>query len=73
MHILEEWRIRDIEQKADESRRRLREVDTLYGDVGRLESAVRELRAEIAGLRDTVEAQARLVGECYERQERDGN
>ena len=51
MHILEEWRIRDIEQKAERAISRLYEIDALHGDVCRLEHSLRETRAEVDGLR----------------------
>lgn len=54
-HLLEEWRIRDIEQKADQANRRLYELDTLRGNVDRLEYTNRELRSLIDGLCSTVE------------------
>lgn len=49
--MLFEWRIKDIERKADEAARRLYEIDALRSDVGRLESANGGLRAEIDVLR----------------------
>lgn len=49
--MLFEWRIKDIERKADEAARRLYEIDALRSDVGRLEHTNRELRAEIDVLR----------------------
>ena len=51
MSLPDEWRIRDIEQSAERAHRRLHELDALRGDVGRLEHTVRELRAEVDGLR----------------------
>lgn len=54
-HILEEWRIQAIEQKADQANRRLYELDTLRGNVDRLEHTDRELRSLIDGLCYTVE------------------
>ena len=52
MHILEEWRIRDVEQKAERANGRLYELDSLRSDVASLERTIRELRSEINGLRD---------------------
>lgn len=46
-----EWRINDIEQKAERACRSLHEVDSLRGDVARLEYAVRALRTESDELR----------------------
>lgn len=50
MSILEEWRIRDVEQKAERARSRLYELDSLRSDVGSLERADREICALIDGL-----------------------
>lgn len=58
MHILEEWRIRDIEQKAERASSRLYEIDSLNSNVGSLEHSVREIRAECDGLRSELQAQA---------------
>lgn len=55
-HILEEWRIQSIEQKADQASRRLYELDSLRGDVGSLECANRELRSKIDELRSQLQA-----------------
>ena len=46
-----EWRLGDIERKADEAVRRLYEIDSIRSDVGSLERSMRELRSEIDGLR----------------------
>lgn len=46
-----EWRIQDIERTAKRAEDRLHELDSLRNDVGSLEHTVRELRAEIDGLR----------------------
>ena len=51
MSGLFEWRIQDIERTANRAESRLYELDSLRSDVGSLEHTVRELRAEIAGLR----------------------
>ena len=50
-HILEEWRIRDVEQKVEHATHRLYELDSLRSDVGSLEHSLREIRSEIDGLR----------------------
>ena len=55
-HILEEWRIRDVEQKAERASSRLHELDSLRSDVGGLEHTLREIRAEIAGYRSELQA-----------------
>ena len=46
-----EWRIQDIQRTANRAESRLYELDSLRSDVGSLEHTVRELRAEIDGLR----------------------
>lgn len=56
MHILEEWRLRDIEQKADKAYGKLYEIDSLRSDVGGLERALREISSEIFSLRDELQA-----------------
>jgi len=56
MHILEEWRIRDIEQKAERATSRLYELDSLHSDVDSLERANREICSCIDGLRYTLDA-----------------
>jgi len=58
MHILEEWRIRDIEQKAERASGRLYEIDSLNSDVGSLEHSIREIRTECDGLRSELQTQA---------------
>ena len=51
-----EWRIQDIERTANRAESRLYELDSLRSDVGSLEHTVRELRAEIDGLRAELQA-----------------
>jgi len=58
MHILEEWRIRDIEQKAERASSRLYEIDSLKSDVGSLEHSIREIRTECDALRSELQTQA---------------
>jgi hypothetical protein len=62
-HILEEWRIRDVEQKAERANSRLYELDSLRGDVDSLERANRELCSCIDGLRAAVEACVQRIEE----------
>jgi hypothetical protein len=66
-HILEEWRIRDVEQKAERATGRLFELDSLRSDVDRLECADREICTIIDGLRAELEAALRRV-ETLERE-----
>ena len=56
MHILEEWRIRDVEQKAERANSRLYELDSLRSDVGSLERADREICSLIDGLRSALDS-----------------
>jgi len=56
MSTLFEWRIADIERKAERSASRLYELDTLRSDVDRLERENRELSACIDGLRAALES-----------------
>ena len=51
-----EWRIQDIERTANRAESRLYELDSLRSDVVGLEHTVRELRAEIDGLRAELQA-----------------
>lgn len=50
-----EWRIQDIERTANRAESRLYELDSLRRDVDSLEHTVRELRAEIDGLRNELQ------------------
>lgn len=69
--IRDEWRIRDVEQKAERACNRLYELDSLRSDVAHLERTNGELSACIDGLRATVEAclsrieslESRTIGE----------
>ena len=62
MHILEEWRFRDVEQKADRAANRLHELDSLRSDVASLERSNGELRSEVARLCDELIAALERVG-----------
>jgi phage shock protein A len=55
-HILEEWRVRDIEQKADRAERRLYELDSLRSTLDSVERANRELSSCVDDLRCTCES-----------------
>ena len=57
MHILEEWRLRGIEQKADRATSRLWELDTLKSNVANLEHTLRELRSILDELRSEIQRQ----------------
>jgi len=56
MSNLFEWRLQDIERKADEALRIKYEVATLRSDVDRLEHSIEELRSENDGLRIELQA-----------------
>jgi len=58
-----DWRINDIERKADRADSRLHELDSLRSDVAGLERAYGSLRAECDGLRTELQA-------CAERLQR---
>lgn len=51
-----EWRIDAIEQNAKRACDSLWKLDSLGSDVGRLESALRDSRAETDGLRSALES-----------------
>lgn len=63
MHILEEWRLRDIEQKADRATSRLWELDTLKNDVANLEHTLRETRSILDELRNEIQRQEIRINE----------
>lgn len=67
MHILEEWRIRDVEQKVEWVNQRLYELDSLRSDVGSLERANRELCSCIDGYRFALEASAQKIEAIEQR------
>lgn len=48
--MLFEWRLQDIERTANEAARKSREIDTLSGDVDRLERTNRELSSKVVRL-----------------------
>jgi predicted nucleic acid-binding Zn-ribbon protein len=50
-----DWKISDIERKADEANRRLYEIDALRSTVDRLEHSYREACTDINGLRAQLE------------------
>lgn len=51
-----EWRISDVERKADAANRRLHEVDSLRSDVDRLEHTNRAFSSTCDELRHEIEA-----------------
>ena len=48
--IRDEWRINDVERKAEQAVSRLHELDALYRTVDSLEHSLREACAKIDGL-----------------------
>jgi len=65
--IRDDWKIRDIERKADEASRRLHELDSLRSDVGSLERSLREARSETDGLRNELQANQERTARLEER------
>lgn len=63
MHILEEWRLRDIEQKAERATSRLWELDTLKSNVANLEHTLRETRSVLDELRNEIQRQEIRINE----------
>ena len=53
--IRDEWRLQAVERKAEESNRRLYEIDSLHSTVNQLENAVRELQSDIKALNSDLE------------------
>ena len=51
-----EWRLSDIERSAKRAEDRLYELDSISSDVDSLEHTVRELRTEVDGLRNELQA-----------------
>lgn len=45
-----EWRINDVERKAEEASRRLHEIDSATSRMDSLERSLREARSDIDGL-----------------------
>lgn len=62
-----EWRLRDLEDATKEATRRLHEIDSLRSDVGRLECALRDSRAEVDGLRAQLETMQDAVIQLQQR------
>ena len=50
--MIGQYELERIERTANQARDRLHELDSLRSDVGRLECALREARAETDGLRN---------------------
>jgi prefoldin subunit 5 len=58
--IRDDWKLNEIERKADEANRRLHEIDALRESLARLECSVRELSAENASFQGELQ-------ECQDR------
>jgi hypothetical protein len=54
--IRDDWKLNEIEHKANEAIGRLHEIDSLVRDVASLEYTVRELGSVVDGLRFQLEA-----------------
>lgn len=63
-----EWRLPDVERKADEALRIRYEVATLRGDVDSLERANRELRSDIDWLRIELQTTRDQIRQLMEAQ-----
>lgn len=63
MHILEEWRLRDIEQKAKRATSRLWELDSIKNDINNLEHTLRETRSVLDELRNEIQRQENKLNE----------
>lgn len=50
--IRDEWRLADVERKANDAQRVLYKVESIASDVARLEYSLREIGAEVSRLRD---------------------
>ena len=69
-----EWRINEIEQNAKRAANALWKLDALRNDVDSLERALRESRAEVAGLRSELETTSnRITALELERHEATNN
>lgn len=64
-----EWRLQDIERKADEALRIKHEVATLRSDVDNLERANRELGSTVDGLRIELQALQEALESLRQKQE----
>lgn len=65
-HPLTEWRIADVERKAEQAISRLYEIDALRSNVDRLEHSLREASAEVNGLRYQLETLQSVVTELID-------
>ncbi len=54
-NVIFDWKIQEIERTANECKGRLHELDSLRGDMGRLEQSLREARSEVEGLRNELQ------------------
>ncbi len=63
MSVLFDWRIRDIENTANEAKRRFYEIDALRSEVARLACAIGEIRSAVDGLRSELQAASDKITE----------
>ena len=54
--IRDEWKLNDIERKAQQALDKANEIDSLRGNVDSLECSNRELRTEVDELRNGLQA-----------------
>lgn len=54
--VRDDWKLNEIERKANEARERLIEIDAIRESVARLERAIGEIRTEADDLRSELQA-----------------
>ena len=64
-----EWRINDVERKADEACRRLYQIDEVFRRMDSLEHSLREACSQIDGLRNGLQACEERIRELELSQE----
>lgn len=62
-----EWRINDVERKADEASRRLYQIDEAFRRLDSLEYSLRESRSEVDGLRSQLSACEQTIRQMQEQ------
>jgi len=67
MSILFDWRIQDIERKADRAEQRLYELDELNRRLASLEYSFREISSDCDGLRYELQTKADQIIELEDR------
>ena len=64
--IRDEWRINDIEKKADEALRATHEISTLRSNVDSLECSNRELSTSVDELRHELQAFKDAIAQAFQ-------